>query len=451
MTKKIKKEKFIKLSSKKLVPVLLLISTLLLIMNTVAYAEVAPTPPPSPTPPTSDSTPVQNNERTGSLTGFANSKVLSISISNLDPDPPMAGDIVEIRIGIENLGGTSVNDLMMEIIPEYPFVPVSGESTVKDIGIIEGFRTDSTANLKVVKYILKINKDVPAGSYELKVKYYEKTSSDAVIKSLFIDIKSRANVEVIHIDKTLLVPGKQGSLKFTINNVGNSPLRDISFYWENKENTILPVGSDNTRNIKHIDVNNSFDIEYQVIADSSAIPGLYKLDLYLNYLDSTNGTKRQLATIAGIYVGGQTDFDISFSDSTNTETSFSIANIGSNPAYAVSVIIPKQNNWKVSGPNSVMIGNLNSGDYTVASYKLRSSNNDTSQITIQVSYTDTLGERKVIGKEVELEPKNIISTEATTNQRQGDISQIVIGLIILTVLIWLYRKYKNQKLIKLKT
>jgi len=73
-------------------------------------------------------------------------------------------------------------------------------------------------------------------------------------KSLYINVKSRQSAEVIHIDKSTLVPGKESGLKFTINNVGNAPLRDLTFYWENTDNIILPVGSDNTRYIRYIEI-----------------------------------------------------------------------------------------------------------------------------------------------------------------------------------------------------
>ncbi len=388
---------------------------------------------------------------------LAGTTVISVSLANLDPNPARAGDTVEVRIGIENMGGTTANDLMMEIVPEYPFELVPGENAVKDVGIVEGYKADSTANIKIIKYRLKINKDTSAGSYELKIKYYEVGSSDVIMKSLYIDVKSRANVEIIHIDKTAIVPGKQSSLKFTINNVGNAPLRDITFNWENKDNTILPVGSDNTRYIKYIDINEGFDLEYQVIADTNANAGLYKLNLYLTFTDSINGTTKQLSTIAGVYVGGGTDFDIVFSESTNGETSFSVANIGSNKAYSVSVIIPDQSSWRVSGSNSVIIGNLNSGDYTVASFKLHSSVNSSSEkVQMQIAYTDTMGERKVVEKEVKLGLQNIAADDGQTavqgrkiQSQQGSPGYIVyiIGIAVLFIGFATYRKYRRQKLL----
>ena len=157
---------------------------------------------------------------------------ISISLVNQDPDPAIAGDIVEVRLGVENVGGDSVKDLVIELDPKYPFALVPGEEAIQTIGSVTGYQ--STENLKVIKYRLSVDRDSPAGNYELKVKYYGEGSTSYVEKSLSIDIKNRESAEVIHIDKTTLVPGKQASLKFTINNVGNAPLRDMTFSWENE-------------------------------------------------------------------------------------------------------------------------------------------------------------------------------------------------------------------------
>ncbi len=415
--------------------------------------------------------------------GLAGSTVLSISLANYDPDPAIAGDTVEVRIGIENIGGMAVSNLMIEVMPEYPFELVPGENAVQSIGIIQGYQADSTQNINIIKYRMRVDKDAPAGRYELKIKYYEKGEISSTSRSLFLDVKSKQSAEVIHIDKTALVPGKQTSLKFTINNVGNAPLRDLTFYWENGDNIILPVGSDNTRYIKYIDVGDSANLEYQVIADTNAQPGLYKLNLYLTYEESISKTEKKISTIAGVYVGGGTDFDVAFSESASGEISFSIANIGSNPANSVSVIIPEQNSWSVSGSNSVIIGNLNKGDYTVASFKLQSSmsavtsrnstarnntniqgrsmqramNSSSDTVLMQISYTDTMGERKVIEKEVKVGVQNVATADGQTAlARRGTVQQesvfstyiwYFLGIAVLVIGLVAYRKYRNRKLL----
>jgi hypothetical protein len=131
--------------------------------------------------------------------GLAGSTVLSISLANYDPNPAIAGDTVEVRIGIQNIGGADINDLVMEVVPSYPFELVPGENAVQDVGIVQGYQADSTQNIKIVTYKMQINKDTPAGSYELKVKYYEQGSTDTTQKSLYLDVKSREKIGRAHV------------------------------------------------------------------------------------------------------------------------------------------------------------------------------------------------------------------------------------------------------------
>ncbi|MCX6708473.1 MAG: COG1361 S-layer family protein [Candidatus Woesearchaeota archaeon] len=403
--------------------------------------------------------------------------MISLNMINQDPDPATAGDMVEIRIGIENLGGKDASDLMLEFDLDYPLTMPPGENNIKTAGALQGFQ--NLQNMKIVKYKLQIDREAKAGQYGFTVKAYEKETPlvAQALKSFTIDIKSRETAEVIHIDKTNLLPGKQTSLKFSINNEGNAPLRDMTFYWENEDKIILPVGSDNTRYIKYVDIGESAEIEYQVIADSNAAAGLYQLNLYLTYDDTVDSTPKTIETIAGVYVGGETDFDVAFSESSSGQTSFSIANIGSNPANSVSVVIPEQKAWRVTGTNSAIIGNLNKGDYTVASFKLAQAmsgmnrtradatagtpqipqQRTTEPLLMQIAYTDTTGERKLIEKQLTISPQNL-ATNITMNgfSGRGAIQQkgffttykwYIIGAVLLILCYVGYRKYQNKKLL----
>ena len=402
---------------------------------------------------------------------------VSVSLVNQDPYPAIAGEIMDIYLGIENIGGESSSNLIVELEPEYPFSLVPGEPAVQDIGTIKSYQKDNY--MKIITYTIKVDSDASAGSYDLTVKYYEQGDSLVTEKTITIDVKNKEMVEIIHIDKTNLVPGKQTSLKFTINNVGNAPLKDMTFSWVNEDKIILPVGSDNSKYIKSVDIGESVELDYQVIADSNADPGLYELKLNLSYDDPITYREKEISTIAGVNVGGGTDFYVALSDISGLETSFSVANIGSNPAYSVSVIVPRQNGWQVSGPNSVTIGNLNKGDYTVASFNLVSTQQitdlpnqdlkraDVQEITgqspamqgsngliIRIDYTDTIGERKVIEKEVAINSPQDIGSELPSGKTGRDQQNAfetykwyIAGFIILVTGLVLYSKYRRRKLI----
>ncbi len=330
--------------------------------------------------------------------------------------------------------------------------------------------------MKIISYKIKVDDNAAAGNHDLNIRYYEQGGSFTKEDSVTIDVKGKIMAEIIHIDKTSLVPGKQTSLKYTINNVGNAPLKDLTFSWLNDDKVILPVGSDNAKHIKYIDIDDSVELEYQVLADPNAEPGLYELQLYLTYTDSITGEENEISTIAGVNVGGGTDFEVAFSESSSGGTSFSVANIGSNPANSVSVVVPKQSGWQVSGSNSMIIGNLNKGDYTIASFNListlqylvvdegdskeptsqRSDMQESNGLKIQIAYTDTVGERKIIEKIVSISPQSI-SSETTSRmpgsrgipQDEGNSNSTLYlaGFVVLIIGVVFYRKYQQRKLV----
>src|SRR4030042_1597451 len=195
---------------------------------------------------------------------LGNMASISLSLINQDPDPAIAGDVVELRIGIQNIGGKATEDLVIELVPSYPFSLASGEDAIREIGVVQGYQGYyESSSMKVVKYKVRVDKEGIAATYDLKIKYYEKGSGTSAETTLDIAVSSKESAEVIHIDKTVLVPGHQSSLKFSINNVGNAPLRELTFSWENEDGAVLPVGSDNTRYIKYLGVGESAEIEYQ--------------------------------------------------------------------------------------------------------------------------------------------------------------------------------------------
>ncbi|PIN68762.1 hypothetical protein COV93_08210 [Candidatus Woesearchaeota archaeon CG11_big_fil_rev_8_21_14_0_20_43_8] len=442
------------------------------------------------------------------LTDYTGTTALSISLINQDPDPAVAGNIIDIRIGLENIGGIPAKDIIFELMPEYPFQALPGDNMIQNVGSIKSYQDDD--NMKILKYRVRTDKDITAGTYDLKGKYYMNGSNVVISKTLPIEVESRESAEVIYIDKFELIPGKITLMKFTINNVGATPLRELTFQWENADDIILPVGSDNTKYIKYIDVGDSAELEFNVIASATADPDLYKIDLTLTYTDPITGSESEITTKAGIYVGGATDFDIAFSGTSNGESSFAVSNIGSVSASSVTVRIPDQKGWSVTGSNSVIIGNLNEGDYTIASFTLKQTAQSTGQfnrtrptgfnntdaaamkdrggfqrsgaapsagdgttvtlpmatgnvpIVVEIAYTDSRGTRNVIQKNVTVDV-GTSSTAATaalagmagrrTATQQTLLQQIWtrgkwigLGVIIIIMLTIVNRKYKKGKL-----
>ena len=398
------------------------------------------------------------------------------------PDPARSSELVEIRFNVQNLGYDDAENVIIELEPEYPFTRVSGESLNKTIPYLRSRQTDEDA--AIIKFKLLVDNGAPDDVYEIDIRIWDGTGTSTT-KTIDIEVRGKEYAQIITISKANIDLAREESLEFVITNTGNSPLKNMVFSWNNPDGVVLPVYSDNTKYIKHLDVGESVEVSYTVIADINADPGLYQMDLNLRFEDyeSTTG---EIDTTAGIFVGGETDFDVAFSGSSGGETSFSIANIGSVSANSVTVSIPDQKGWGVRGIDSVIIGNLNKGDYTIASFNLQSeaggalqglpeedsqrnkelnqsrpvsSANQPSILNIEISYTDARGERRTTTKEVDIDPSAMGSTSdgsvygdkdrvlgASTQKTSTTAMWVGMGIVALIVLVFVHKRYRKERL-----
>jgi hypothetical protein len=363
---------------------------------------------------------------------------LNLTILNQNPDPARAGEVMELRFMVENEGGTEARDIRYELIPKYPFVAIPGESYTRTISTLSAYQRGEDA--AIIKFEVMVDSDAVKGTNEIALKRTFAGSDIVSTRTFKIEVTGTEFAQIIYVDKAKLYPGNETPLKFTITNVGNSPLRDLVFSWSEEDGVILPVYSDDTKYIKSIGVGESVELEYTVVADVNAVQGLYQLDLSLQY-ETESGVTEEMSTKAGIFVGGETDFDVTFSESSEGVTSLSVANVGNNPAYSVTVRIPMQEGYTISGSTSTIVGNLDKGDYTIVSFQISQSTvsgfaalnfsrmtpeeraaqreaisgagGAGSDLLVQIDYTDTTGERHVIEKEVPIQFRDIDTTSTT--------------------------------------
>lgn len=388
--------------------------------------------------------------------GYSNIKV---SLVNQDPNPVIAGDIVEIRLGIENTGYDIAKNIIIEAKNEYPFEVVS--NNIEEISSIQATNVDGT-NTQTIKFKLKVSGDISAGSYEFIVKEYSSTSLNLVTEhSVFIDVKTKESLEIESIENSEILPGKKETITFKLKNVGSSILRDVVFSWENEEGVILPVGSDNSEYIKSIEVGEMIDVSFDILASASAVADLYNVNLKVSYQDSISSVDSEYITNTGIYVGGDTSFDLVFDEFENGEYAFTISNIGANNAESVTIKVPKQDGWTLSSGSSEIIGNLNKGDYTTVSFAMTKI--QVQNINLIVDYTNTLGERVSIEKTVDVFGSAPISEDGSvvkTGTRGGmggmtsGVNSIVVwakyaayligGIIVLIVGLKIFKKKRKN-------
>jgi len=415
-----------------------------------------------------------------------NSVLMSISMLNQDPNPGRAGDTVKLRFKIENEGGKEIDKLSVELIQDYPYTIVNGDAT-QMIESISPFQTNN--NYYNIEYTVLMDKNAKQGSYPLRLRY-KYGDNDWATTNFSVTLSSKEYAQIIYVDKAKLAPGNVTDMSFTITNIGNAALQNLVFDWNEPNSVILPVYSSSTRYVKYLDAGQSVVLDYQVIADVNAKPGLYALKLNLQTESTINTQQQVISTVAGVFVGGDTNFDVTFSESTAGQTSLSVANTGNNPAQSVSVRIPDQANFKVTGSSSSIIGNLDKGDYTLVSFQIVPSsvyaamggqggsgtrgarqatgttlsadqiaalrqNSGRNNLTVQIDYTDTTGQRQTVLKNVPIQFRSSTLTTGTNGSSRStgfnifSTTNIIFAVIIIILIagyIILRKKPNRDKL-----
>jgi hypothetical protein len=225
------------------------------------------------------------------------------------------------------------------------------------------------------------------------------------------------------------VPGEYVDLLFKLENFGRESASGVSVEIVPSYPFSLDQGVSATQELGTISAmqrnNDSFQVRYRLKVDKDAVNGVSKITLKYTY-DSGNGVSEYENTF-DIYVSNpRTDFEIVPQDSSDSTTTLAIANVGANTAYSTIVSIPQQDGFRTTGASSSILGSLNAGDYSVVSFQIvsmggmnatgsgRTYQRNSSfvpgnfatgnrNLTVDISYTDALGIRRTVEKDIQLD------------------------------------------------
>jgi preprotein translocase subunit SecG len=216
---------------------------------------------------------------------------------------------------------------------------------------------------------------------------------------------------------------------------------------------------------EYTDVSGDVVLHYKVRVDKDAVEGTNSLKLAIT---SNKYSTSAIYSMDIDVANAQTDFDLVVQDSTSSEVSLAIANIGKNTANSMIVRIPDQAGFKVTGTNGQMVGNLDSGDYTVTSFSLVSLGRNSGNLTVQIDYTDSIGERRTVLKQVQFNSqfssgnmtgtfsssgayRNFSGGNFSNKSKSNSLKYILIGtgvLVVILVGLLIYSKNKKKHLHK---
>jgi len=363
-----------------------------------------------------------------------------------------------LQLTLKNVGTTGAASIKVNQIAYGQHIAVE-TGGIGNIGSLGG------GNSATFPFKFSVSDAAPSGIYTVRftIDYCTESSCSGEINPVaIISVQVPSTLQVTSVEPSTLAAGETTVLNFNIANNGADTVNNIILSWQTPNNEILPLGISNKQFISSLNGKTSITIPLNVSVGSSVTPGVYPLTVRLEYFDKS-GTKQNTNSTIGIKIGGTTQFDIGVQDSSSGTTSLSIANIGVNPATSVSIKIPEQQDFTVSGASSVFLGTLNAGDFGVASFQISSRSvfiNRTvtnqsggrvgNKLNVEISYSDTSGVRQVVQKEVSLNLGTVATDGSTTRNRgflYGTTLYVLIAVVaaVIVFLVWFFKLRKRKK------
>lgn len=286
--------------------------------------------------------------------------------------------------------------------------------------------------------------------------------------------KCQLDATLINQDPAIANPGEYVDLIFQVSGLENNACEGARFSLE----LTYPFSLDGAENEKTLSGSTytssshsaTWNILYKLRVDKNALDG--ENELTVHYSPGSWIADAYLTKSFNISVqDSRTSFDTVIQEISGTDVSIAIANIGKYTANSVVVRIPEQDYFAVSSTDGQMVGNLESGDYTIVSFSLspklmsQPQKNNTSKefqpsqtnaknLTFDIYYTDNLGERRVAEMNLPLALSSASNSSTSFTERNfpgarksswsvGYTLGIIAGVLVITLIV-LTKKFPKQ-------
>ena len=379
---------------------------------------------------------------------------IAISLIKQEPDPVEPGKEVELSFKIDNTG-KSTTALIFEILPEYPFSLLPEQSATNYIGVVGASQNDKQS--VIVRYKLRTALDATDSSYKLKIRYKEKDADSWTVSEDF-NVNVRSHEAILAIEKfsispNIVAPGERAKLNIELRNYASSPLKDIRFSLgldtTSDSLPFAPVGNTNERVVPFIEPQKNIPLEFELIADADAKGKIYKMQVNIKYSDIFNKNYSK-SSLVSIIVGDKPNLDISL-ERTDVYTTdkpglvvLRIVNKGTTDIKFLNLRVIRNENLMVIGAEEEYIGELESGDFSTADFRLIAKGSDKLKIPVSMTFRDSSNREFTDNREVVLQLYSTKEAQSLGILKSNNIGWVLLVSALIIVGYFIMRRRKKK-------
>ncbi|MBI2144674.1 hypothetical protein HYU17_06050 [Candidatus Woesearchaeota archaeon] len=374
-----------------------------------------------------------------------------ISLVNQLPEPVSPGESLELKFKVENRGTKAANDVMVELLPRFPFI-IRESGQAKAIGSLSGRQKGKDAVL--ARFFLAVDEEAGSGISRIGIRYKTSSQGWTVIDDFNISIGQRdlpLMVTSVLPEPEMFVPGEKSSLKLEITNFGLGDALNVRARLNFTDSTpFVSYGSANEAMVGKIKPKGKAAAGFTIFTSPDAKSAAYKIPVLLAYSDSSGRNYTASGQSFGMLVGSPPKISASVVSSeplrlnARKKVTIELINLGLSDLKFLAASPAESENYEIISPAVSYIGDLDSGDSETVSYEMFFSK--PAPVVLDLSYEDALNSHYV--QQVEVPVRVFTGSEISRfglEKRNGKGIFLTIAIIIIGTLAYRRLRRKKQK------
>jgi hypothetical protein len=375
-----------------------------------------------------------------------------VTLVNQDPDPVEPGEIVEVRFKVENQGSQSTENVIFEVLPEYP-LSIYGSTTIRNLGRMSGDMTGLES--QIVDFKFRVDDNAVESEVELEVQMKTREGITRIFRDneFLIDINTNDPILAVEGVQTSdrITPGEVASINLTLVNRADTLIQDIEVMLSLNNTPFAPYQSTAEQRVFQIRKGEKNTISFTVITTPTTDAGVYKIPFVVTYQDE-RGEIQQREDLISLVVGAEPqlqayvkDSSISQAETTGIVT-IELANSGLTDIKLLSLELAESDDYDILSTSNVRyIGDIDTDDIETEEFELYAATAGSLTLPVTLNYRDANNKEYV-------ETLNLpLKVFSSSERSQYGLQSTPWGLILLVILFasglgyYLYRKHRGKK------